>query len=558
MKLRLGTRGSALALARTEQVAELLRRAGHEVEIVHVSKTSGDSSQMPGSGPAIGTSTRELRKALRKGHCDVVVHSMKDIPLDEEPTDLAIRAILKRGDHRDALATLSGLPLAALPRKSRVGVTSLRRMAQLRALRPDLTFVEVGGSVEERLRRVEPGDLDAVVLSAVTLKALGLEDRIAEYLPILPAPGQGALVLDSRTDDLELGAALAELDDIETRICVEAERAVLTGLNTTYIAPVGALASRRGILGLKAGVYSVDGTKRVVLEIGLPTSHLHARRTGHNVAKALMQRRAERFFAPEILSAIDLTEHHDDESMFIEWGSDDDRIRVLLPRLEGQLSQTMRQNGLRVDCVTLQEGRLIPADNMLPGADWVVIPSGQTMWALRERGWDIPASAKIAAMGSITQQIVEESGYAVELCPDGTASSLRLVDEFPPAEGEVRVVIVGPDQLSTKLEDGLRAKGYTVDRCEIYTMADVERLDPELREKWDDGVWDAVLLSQTSLAHSYAHLLGHRDHVAVLAWDDPTAEALQAEGVPVFSTAKTKDVFGVAALARELAKHYDK
>lgn len=218
----------------------------------------------------------------------------------------------------------------------------------------------------------------------------------------------------------------------------------------------------------------------------------------------------------------------------------------------------MRQNGLRVDCVTLQEGRLIAADNIMPGADWVVIPSGQTMWALRERGWDIPADAKIAAMGSITQQIVEESGYAVQLCPDGTASSLRLVDEFPQADGDVRVVVVGPDQLSTKLEDGLRAKGYTVDRCEIYTMADVEKLDPELREKWDEGVWDAVLLSQPSLAHAYAHLLGHRDHVAVLAWDEPTAEALEAEGVPVFSTAKSKDVFGVAALARELAKHYDK
>ena len=152
MRLRLGTRGSALALARSEQVAELLRKAGHEVEIIRVATTSGDSSQMPGSGPAIGTSTRELREALRAGACDVVVHSMKDIPLDEVAEDLAIRAILKRGDHRDALATLSGLPLAALPRKSRVGVTSLRRMAQLRALRPDLTFVEVGALVGPRGR----------------------------------------------------------------------------------------------------------------------------------------------------------------------------------------------------------------------------------------------------------------------------------------------------------------------------------------------------------------------------------------------------------------------
>nr|WP_231979869.1 uroporphyrinogen-III synthase [Tessaracoccus coleopterorum] len=101
-----------------------------------------------------------------------------------------------------------------------------------------------------------------------------------------------------------------------------------------------------------------------------------------------------------------------------------------------------------------------------------------------------------------------------------------MVDEFPVAEGEERVVIVCADQLSTKLEVGLRAKGYTVERLELYTMADVPTVDPELKQKWADGTWDAILLSQPSLAAAYVNLLGHRDDVSVLAWDEPTAAAL--------------------------------
>ncbi len=553
VKLRLGTRGSALALARSERVAEQLRGAGHEVEVVRVATSGADSNHMP-DGYSVVVFAKELREALRSAECDVVVHSIKDIPLTDEPDGLTFPAVLARGDHRDALVTLKGVPLSALPRKSRIGVTSLRRMAQLRALRPDLTFIDVGGTLEERLRRLEPGDLDGVVLSAAGLKALGLEDRVSEYLPILPAPGQGALALECRADDTDLVKALDEFDDIETRICIDAERAVLTGLGTTYVAPVGALASRRGILGLKAGVFSVDGTKRVVLEIGLPTSELHAQRTGHNVAHALLQRKAERFFSPEAIANIDLSEEHDDESIFIESAADDDRIRVLLPRQEGRLAQTMRSNDLRVDTATLQEAKLVNADNIMPWGDWVVIPSAQTMWALRERGWDIPDTKKIAAMGSTTRQVVEEAGYSVDLSPEGTASSVALVDAFPVAEGEQRVVIVCADQLSPKLEDGLRQKGYTVERCEIYTMADVEEIYPELKEKWDDGAWDAILLSQPSLADAYVNLLGHRDDVSVLAWDEPTADALKAAGVPVLDIAMSKDHFGVAALARTLKK----
>ncbi|MCG6566659.1 hydroxymethylbilane synthase [Tessaracoccus sp. ZS01] len=553
MKLRLGTRGSALALARSEMVAELLRAQGHEVDIVRVATEHVDTIHMA-DGYSLGVFAQELRTSLRSGAVDVVVHSVKDVPLSDRPEDLTFAAVLKRGDHRDALCSLRGMPLAALPRRSRIGITSLRRLAQLRALRPDLTFVDVGGTLQDRLRRLEPGDLDAVVVSAAGVHALKVEDRVAEYLPILTAPGQGALALECRRSDEETLEAVRELDDVETRICIEAERAVLTGLNTTYLAPVGALATRRGILGLKAGIFSIDGTKRTVLEIGLPTSEYHAQRTGHNVAEALKARRADRFITAEALETVKMTADHADDSTFIESSEDDDRVRVLLPRQEGRISQAMRENELRVDCVQLQEARLLSADNIIGDADWVVIPSGQTVWALRERGWDIPAHTKVATMGSTTQRTVEDSGRQVDLSPEGTASSQKLVELFPPADGEQRVVILCADQLSTKLETGLRAKGYTVDRSEIYTMADVAEIDPALRTRWDDGAWDAVFLSQPSLAHVYAKTLGHRDDVRVLAWDEATAAAVREEGVDVFAVAKSKDTFGIADLARQLHK----
>lgn len=550
MKLRLGTRGSALALARSEKIAALLRDGGVDVEVVTIETSGSETHHMP-DNYSVGVFAKELRQALYDGSVDVVFHSCKDIPLTDKPDDLVIPAVLKRYDWRDVLVTRNGHPLASQARGSRIGVTSLRRIAQLRALRPDLTFVDVAGPFVDRLRRLEPGDLDGVVVSATALQDLGLEERAAEYLPILPAPGQGGLALEclaSRTDVIE---ALEPFDDVETRICVDAERAVLTELGTKYVAPVGAHAFRRGILSLKAGVYSIDGTKRHVLEVGLPTSLYHANRTGANVAEALKQRNAQRFFSDEEIAGLKLSVEHDDESPFIE-NPNDDRIRVLLPRQEGRLSQALRKNGLRVDCISLQEAELLPADNRLAEGDWIVFPSAQTVWALRERGWDLPEGRKIAAMGSTTRQSLEDGGITVDLSPEGTASSQSLVEVFPNAEGQETVVIVGPDQLSTKLEEGLRNKGYEVIRLEVYTMADVKELDPRVSQMWNDGAWQAVLLSQPSLASAYQNLLGHRDEVAVLAWDQETAAALREVGVEPADTAKTKDDFGVAALARFL------
>ena len=265
--IRMGTRGSALALAQTGTIASsLAARSGATVETVVVS-TEGDTSTaslaaMGGTGVFAGA----LRAALLAGECDVIVHSLKDLPTAPHP-GLVIAAVPKREDARDALCAREGLTLDTLPAGARVGTGSPRRAAQLRARRPDLEVVDIRGNVDTRLGRLKPDAehaLDAVVLAAAGLSRLGRLDAITEYLGIdgwPTAPGQGALAIEVRAGEENLVRAL---DHHTTRIVVEAERHVLAILEAGCAAPIGANALvDDGLLFLSARVYSPDGADRV-------------------------------------------------------------------------------------------------------------------------------------------------------------------------------------------------------------------------------------------------------------------------------------------------------
>lgn len=553
MKLTLGSRASTLAMARASQVAAQLRAVGHEVEILEISQTATDTSHMPGRIQEQKEYASELRDALREGRVDVVVHSVKDIPLGEKTVEgLHIAAYPKRDDWRDVLVSRDGLTLAALPRRSRVGVTSLRRVAQLKGIRDDLIYLDVQGTLAERLARVQPGDLDALVVSSSSLGRLGIQARISEYLDILPAAGQGAIALECRAGDAAVAEALALIDHEETGIAIAAERGLLGRLGSTYAAPIGALVKRQGVLSLRAGVFAVDGDKKIVFELGMPTSLLHATRVGTNMAEMMLERGAGQFLTPEAIAAAVKAYHHDEESESIDTAPDN-APRVLLPRQEGRMSRALREHGLLVDTCNLQRPVLISADNILDTADVIVVPSAVTVWALRERGWDIPASAKVASMGETTTQVLRDAGQRIDYAPEGTASSDRLVDALPESTGE-KVVIPCPDHLSTKLEDGLRAKGYQVERLPIYTTTDLDEVDPWLNKGWRDGRWDAVLLSSPAIAGSFLRLLGPKNGVQLYCWDEETAEVLRAEGVEVAGVAESKDDKGVTAIARTITQ----
>ncbi|MEV4596358.1 hydroxymethylbilane synthase [Amycolatopsis sp. NPDC049253] len=242
--IRIGTRGSKLAVAQTETVADKIRATGAEVEIVRVT-TPGDVSSKPIPQIGVGVFTSALREALLRKEIDVIVHSYKDLPT-APAAGIVLAAVPPREDPRDALIARDGLTLGELPPGSKVGTGAPRRTSQLRALGLGLEIVPIRGNIDTRMRKVTDGELDAVVLARAGLARIGLVGAITETLdPIqmLPAPAQGALAVECRAEDVDVEHLLASsLDDEGTRAAVTAERSLLAALEAGCSAPVGALA----------------------------------------------------------------------------------------------------------------------------------------------------------------------------------------------------------------------------------------------------------------------------------------------------------------------------
>lgn len=266
MNLRLGTRGSKLALVQSNLFARLLRDAGHDVELVRI-VTEGDVRPVDMS-PGDGVFVAAIARALAAGEIDIAVHSAKDVALEEDP-ELVIAAFPERADPCDVLITRNGSStLDSLPQGAVVGTDSPRRRGFLLAARPDLQVVPLHGNVDTRLGRLDVGSVDALVLAAAGIDRLGLNRRIDQRLEpelIAPAPGQGALAVQARRRDAAVLRLLVPFDQVSIRLAVETEREVLKATGGTCRAPVGALASVDGesFTLLVAGVNSDGSDKNV-------------------------------------------------------------------------------------------------------------------------------------------------------------------------------------------------------------------------------------------------------------------------------------------------------
>jgi len=263
--LRIGSRGSQLALWQANHVAELLRAQGHDVSI-EIIKTTGDKITEIALSK-VGTNgmfTKEIEEALVEKRIDLAVHSLKDLPTELSP-EFTLAAILCRGDARDAFVSQNFKSLASLPQRARVGTSSLRREAQVRATRPDLQVLSLRGNVDTRLRKLENGEFDAIILAAAGLKRLGREEMVRERLSLdqmCPAAGQGALAIETRSDDSACASAVSFMDDAVSRTTTACERALLNGLGGGCQVPIGAHAEVSGDeLLLTAVVASPDGTR---------------------------------------------------------------------------------------------------------------------------------------------------------------------------------------------------------------------------------------------------------------------------------------------------------
>jgi len=295
--IRIGTRGSMLARWQGEHVKERLTALGHEVSLVVIT-TTGDrvlDRRLEAVGGK-GAFLKEIEEGLEAREVDLAVHSLKDVPT-VLPDGLELCAILERADPRDALLS-SGAGLDDLPRGATVGTTSLRRQAQLRAVRPDLSLADLRGNVDTRIRRLREGRFDAILLAMAGLVRLGRADEVTEPLDprrFVPAPGQGAIALECRADDAAVREAVAPLDHPSTKRRVTAERAFLAALGGGCNVPLGALAFEDGesleLIGLVA---RIDGSEVLRGE----SRGAQAAEVGRSLAEELLSRGAGPLLAP--------------------------------------------------------------------------------------------------------------------------------------------------------------------------------------------------------------------------------------------------------------------
>jgi len=264
--LRLGTRASPLARWQAEWVAARLAESGVAVDLIPIT-TQGDVKSGPlGQIGGQGLFTKEIQRALLDGKIDLAVHSCKDLPT-AEVEGLMIAAVPERESTADVLVSKTADRIEALVPQARVGTGSLRRKAQLLHLRPDLVIEDIRGNLETRLRKLEDGQFDAIVLAEAGLKRLRLAEQMTHIIPsrdMLPAVGQGALAIETRADDKQTKSLLAPLDHRQSHWAISAERALLAGLRAGCLAPVGAFARAKSVrLHLEAVVLSPDGKRRI-------------------------------------------------------------------------------------------------------------------------------------------------------------------------------------------------------------------------------------------------------------------------------------------------------
>jgi len=521
MQLRLATRGSALAWGQSSHVAEALRALGHDVELVRIT-THGDVSTAPltsmgGAGVFVGA----VRAAVLDGRADFAVHSFKDLPTAAEP-GLVLAAVPTREDPVDALCSSGGRSLAELPPGASVGTGSPRRAAQLRAMRPDLSVVEIRGNVETRLARAGT-DLDAVILAAAGLRRIGLAEHISERFDpavFLPAPSQGALALECRSDDDAVRAALAELDDPASRWAALAERGVLAGLQAGCAAPVAAYATVNGDHGqLNAVVVTEDGSLRLTAQATAAADERGASTVADLVVSDLLGQGAA------TVVNLGATKH-----------KPLDGRQILLPtRAPAGLARALEAAGALLTEVDFTRQEPLPLTDLEQVLTqpwrWLVISSPATVRILLEAGWHLPTrfgDGQIAAVGPATAGALTRAGITPDLIayPGGGAALVKMF-----SAGQGRILLPGAQAASTEPAAGLAALGWQVEPVPVYRTVPNE-IPASVVSAWREQRYDAFVVTAGSVAASAAASCGVPGP-AVVAIGESSADAARAAGLNV-------------------------
>ena len=476
--IRIGSRGSALALVQANWVADRLRQNGVATEVLII-RTAGDD-RAPDTAWGEGAFVTAIESALVDARVDLAVHSAKDLPTEEDGR-LTIAAWTTREDPRDALVCrVRGTTLATLPYGARIGTDSPRRTAFLRSVRPDLDVHPLSGNVDTRLRKLDEGQSDALVLAVAGLTRLGRADRIDQILPLevaIPAPGQGALALQVRAGDERSRRAVAVLDDQQTRVAVQAERAFLAATGGGCRSPIGALGEvSAGTLTLHVAAARevVDGVLRITSSA--PMADWRA------LAEALAQRVVRSRSRARVL----VTRPGDGASAVIDALAEAGFDAVHVPTIEMRPEQSDE----------LDAALASAADR----GDWIVATSQNGVLASLaglDRARVSPAGARWAVVGRASAAPLEERGVNPFVPSRALGAAVAL--ELPVADGE-RVVIVRGDLAEPTVRDTLRTRGARV-RDEIaYRTIEAPESSRELLVDALSEPVDAIILASGSAA----------------------------------------------------------
>jgi hydroxymethylbilane synthase len=548
-RIAIGSRGSTLAMAQAKLVCEALEREGRATRIVLV-ETDGDR-RAPDTAWGEGAFVAAIERALLDRRVDAAVHSAKDVPTDEDPR-LRIAAYLARADPRDALVVRPDAPwrsLADLPPGFLVGTDSPRRTGFVLARRADLTVHPIHGNVDTRLRRLDEGETDALVLACAGLDRMGLGDRIAQRLEpeiVPPAPGQGAIAIQIRHDDARMLALAAAIDDRRTRQAVETERVFLMASGGGCRSPIGALATVLGDgLDLLGGYASPDGARTAIAHRRGPVA------SGEDLAREL---------------ALELDSGARGRTTVGATPRDRGRWsarRVLVTRAADQATElvsALRDAGLdpiAVPAIAIEfeppRGDLDAAAGLLHTYRWVVITSANGARAIlkaAERTLTELGAPSWAAIGPATRRILEHEGIEVALQPS-QSSGIAMAVELPVVAGD-RILVVRGDLADEELAVSLRARGAEVDDVIAYRTREAPESSRELlRMATADGPIAAVVFTSGSTVRGLVSL-GEAESIDVRPFPavcigPETADDARAAGFGILAVAPTPDSAALAA-----------
>jgi hydroxymethylbilane synthase len=558
--LRIGTRGSALAMWQATTVQRLLHERWPDHDFgLQVIKPEGDldkHSSLTAIGGR-GVFTSALQVQLLDNRIDLAVHSTKDLP-SLAPHGVGIAAFPQREDPRDALVTRHNVPLEDLPANPVIGTSSRRRAVQLLAVRPDAQIRELRGNIDTRLRKGRSGEYDAVILASAGLHRMGWEHEITSLLPVevsCPAPGQGALAIETRIAPDPAWSMIAALDDADIRREVSVERAFLRGVGGGCTTPIGAHAKVERMHGITtvrfwAMLASDDGSRlqRIYEEYPLDGAEDRA----FDAAARLLHAVAPKWTG--IGDASPLT------GLRVVVTGSDAQATSLMQGLRDEGTVPHRMRTIEIEPVEDDSGLRVAVDDAIDGGTgWVVLTSPNAVPALADALGSRTLAASVAVVGNRTGEALREAGIEPDLVSAGPGAVQLVADLGEAGVDGSRVLCLLSDRARPTLVDGLQRAGADVHVATAYRNRPVDHLEDEMRELVRNGRVDVITFASPSAVMSFRTLVGidlpAMSGAAFFAIGPTTAAALDDAGLPVHGQATSQDAAGFINALRAYFGH---